>query len=212
MIHGLRTMIAAVALLLTAPVALAQESSMTAEVQVDATGASGTEAKAQALAKGEQEAFRKILSEMFQGQEAPAYDASQVSALVDSFSVSDEKIASNRYRATVSYQFNLERVTAFLAGAAVAAPETAAAAAANQAPGNKILALAPIASLQEWQDIRTRMERSGAVLTLRIMAFSLDQVDVEIGLGGDPNRLAQALKAQGLSLQREGDFWVIRKG
>lgn len=209
MVQGLRTILAALMMGWLGAAAWAQETTMNAEVAVDATGADATEAKANALAKGEQEAFRKLVQEFMAGQDAPAYDPAKVPLLIDSFEVRDEKIAANRYRATVTYLFNLERVTGFLAGAAVEAPQQDPAVAAGAM--NKILVLAPIRSLKDWQDIKGRMERSGAVRSLRVMAFSLNQVDAEVGLPGDPNRLAQALKPHGLVLEREGEYWVVRR-
>lgn len=207
MIHKLRN--AFIALILAAlPVTLAaQESTLNAEVAVDGTGKDGSEAKANALAKGEQEAFKKVAKEFLQTEEVPAFDASKVPLLVDSFEVKEEKIAANRYRAKVTYLFNLERVTAFLASAAIEDPNQSA---APKGPTNKILILAPITSLADWQDIKGRLEKGGA-MTVKVLAFSLNQVDAELGLAGDPNRLAQTLKPQGLGLTREGEYWIVRK-
>lgn len=91
----------------------AQDGFSQAEVQVDVTGANATEAREKAIVKAQQDAFGKLMERLAPTQakeKAALFNAEQINSMVQGFEVVDEKITSNRYRATIRVAFDPEQI------------------------------------------------------------------------------------------------------
>ena len=78
-------------------------------IMVDATGQNATDARATAIAQGEQAAFKQVIEKMVPDKAEAllkATPAARVSALVLGYEVIEERMADNRYRATLRYNFD----------------------------------------------------------------------------------------------------------
>jgi hypothetical protein len=67
-------------------------------------------------------------------------------------------------------------------------------------------------SLGEWNDIRGRLLDLDGADDIRIDAVSARGADVQLAYPGGPERLAETLAAQGLTLRQAGTGWVLRNG
>ncbi|MCP5368736.1 MAG: DUF2066 domain-containing protein [Hyphomicrobiales bacterium] len=86
-------------------------------VAVDVTADTAAAARAQALARGEQEAFRRLLQRLTMSQDHPSLPAltrAEVEPYLQDFSVAEEKSSSVRYLASLDYRFKRDRVRQLL--------------------------------------------------------------------------------------------------
>jgi hypothetical protein len=82
-------------------------------VVVDVTGESASQARKKALADAPSVAFKRLLERLTLNKDherLPRLDQNQISSFVSSFDVADEKTASKRYLAKLSYKFKQEEV------------------------------------------------------------------------------------------------------
>lgn len=111
--------------------ALAQESSLftVANVHVDATGASTTEALNAALAQGRAKAFqilyRRLTRQADWGRQPPL-DAAGLQRLGRGYNIANERRSTTRYVADVTYMFNPEAVERLLRASQIAFSQTQA--------------------------------------------------------------------------------------
>lgn len=108
--------------------AFAQKSPYTvADVAVDATAASASEARDVALANGYLQAYRALVQRNTPKgywQSVPQMNAEEIQGLVQSFSVSDEKSSRTRYLAKLNVDFKDEAVRQLFRSAGVPFSET----------------------------------------------------------------------------------------
>lgn len=109
--------------------ALAEDTILPGTVIVDATGSDAVDAKNQAMAKAEKEAFEQILRK-FNPDVAPDIIArtppDKLSTYVRGIEVLDEKISGNRYRATLKVNFSGDGIERLLDDASKPPPPAAA--------------------------------------------------------------------------------------
>jgi hypothetical protein len=111
--------------------ALAQESGLftVANVHVDATGASTTEALNAAMAQGRARAFqilyRRLTRQADWGRQ-PALDGAGLQRLGRGYSIANERRSTTRYVADVTYMFNPEAVARLLRASQIAFSQTQA--------------------------------------------------------------------------------------
>lgn len=114
---------------LAAPVALASEAVLTAEVSVDVSAKDGVDARELAMAEAQVKGLDDVLSklappsqvkEIIEGLEPGA-----IAGMIRSTEMLDEKISPDRYRATLRLSFNAEAVSALVADANAPKTETA---------------------------------------------------------------------------------------
>jgi hypothetical protein len=87
-------------------------------VAVDVTAATAAAAREQALAEGEQKAFRRLLERLTlrtDRDRLPALSRSEIAAYVQDLAVAEEKTSAVRYIASLTYRFRPERVRRLLA-------------------------------------------------------------------------------------------------
>lgn len=115
-----------------APAAWAQNY-VVKDVKVSATAANATEARVNALAQGEKKGFEKLMRELLPEAEANARIAKtenwQISRMVRSYEVNNERLSGTSYHATLDIIFDPQQVKQVVAGVDAAAP------AATPAPG-----------------------------------------------------------------------------
>jgi hypothetical protein len=100
----------------------ADEAYSVAGVAVDATAADALQARASALAQGQRAAWRILLERLVAADQTGALAElgdERLGPLVRSFEVEQEKVAPDRYIATLTYHFDAEAVRTLLASAAV---------------------------------------------------------------------------------------------
>lgn len=86
-------------------------------VAVDVTAADAEAARAQALLDGQRKAFARLIARIVPAaakDSAPKLDDDAITRLVQGFEVADERVAPNRYIATLAYRFDAEAVSALL--------------------------------------------------------------------------------------------------
>jgi hypothetical protein len=86
-------------------------------VKVDVSAATAAEARMQALAEGERKAFQMLLERLARSEEkaqSERFSDAEVAPLTKDFWVSEEKLSTVRYIATLNYRFRPERVRSLL--------------------------------------------------------------------------------------------------
>jgi hypothetical protein len=97
-------------------------------VQIGATGSNATEARNVAIEAGELKALTQLLSKLSTApsKPLPAITSATLSAAVQGFELSEEKIASNRYQALLTVTFNPGIVRSILSKAGIPFSEASA--------------------------------------------------------------------------------------
>jgi hypothetical protein len=93
--------------------ASAQDVFTVSDVLVDETAASSDAARTAALAKGEGLAWRLLIQRLVMAQDQERVlrvGGAQITNMIRSFSVDDERVSSERYKASLTYRFNPEEV------------------------------------------------------------------------------------------------------
>jgi len=70
-------------------------------------------------------------------------------------------------------------------------------------------ALVRLAGFDDWMRIRKALERSPLIREVVIQAMTRSQVQLRLTALGDAARVADALRAEGLSLTQQGGYWII---
>ncbi len=134
--------------LAVAPAAWAQASSMytVANVHVDATGASTTEAQNKAIAEGRPKAWETLYRRLTRQQDwsrQPLLDEAGLLRLSRGFTIANERRSTTRYVADINYNFNPEAVERVLRDASIAFTQT-------QARRILVVPMAPTFSQNAW--------------------------------------------------------------
>lgn len=109
-------LLAAFCLLFALP-ALAQEALLSSDVTMDVTGADANEARTKAMHQAERDGLDQLLSKLAPEQKDALMSKLSddiISAMVKSVEVEDEKIAGNRYRASLRVSYNALAVNTLL--------------------------------------------------------------------------------------------------
>lgn len=91
-------------------------------IQVQSTGSSSSAAKESALKDGRKQAFHMMIQKMVDKKEQDRFesvDDQTIEFLIDSLQVVNEQMGPNSYKASVSFDFNKERMSDFLRNKAV---------------------------------------------------------------------------------------------
>jgi Uncharacterized protein conserved in bacteria (DUF2066) len=114
---------AALLLLLAVPLGMADDDFTVSNVHEDVTAASALAARDQALAQGQQQAFQTLMARLAPGS-PPRVTPDQLTDLIASFEVANERTSSVRYVADYTFHFKPNAVRQLLqqAGTSYAAP------------------------------------------------------------------------------------------
>ncbi len=122
----LSRLILVIAALCLVPLAAARADSdpyTVANVHVDASAASSTEAQTIAINKGRQQAWVTLIHRLTRSQDwakVPALDDVGIQRLIRTYDITNERRSTTRYVAEVTYVFNTDAVRRFFRGANVA--------------------------------------------------------------------------------------------
>jgi len=98
--------------------ALAEDTFVVRDVEVDVTAATAAEARDQALAEGEQRAFQEMLQRLTSRADwgsLPQLTNAEIAPYIQDFEVTSEKVSAVRYIATLNYTFKEQPVRRLLA-------------------------------------------------------------------------------------------------
>lgn len=111
---------ALIVFLLAAPALAAQESAFTVKgVKVDVTAESAADAREQAFAQAQQNAFRQLAERLLSESEMAAFkmpETATISTFIDDFEITDEQLSSVQYVAAYTFRFKKDAVRNFLGG------------------------------------------------------------------------------------------------
>jgi hypothetical protein len=94
-------------------------------IQVDVTANSAVEAREQAILEAQRKAFEQLVADLTGGGAAPQLSDAQIAALVQDFSITNEKSSAVRYIGT--FDFRLDRARVHKVVGKIAAPSAVAA-------------------------------------------------------------------------------------
>lgn len=211
----IRLLLVAIPLLVTAPMAHAQDSALRQTgVEVDATAADGVQARERAHAQARRVAFGRLAAAI--GATAPNLSDAQIEAMVASLIIEQERITPTRYTGRLTVVFNAAAARGVLGGnvpmgGGLASPNPMAGTPAN----NFIEASTSFASMGQWLDLRRRMLAAGPVASVDILAIAVDGARLRIGLRVPAPEAAAALNSNGVLLAPGGggaDAWRVGLG
>jgi hypothetical protein len=227
---GRRLFVVALLLLFVAPLrqAAAQDDPFTATVTVDATSDNVAKARDTARLDGARKALDAVVAKLAGGPDKAKplkLSDNQVTDLVASFEVANEKMSAVRYTADYTYHFKQGPVKQLLQQAGIAINDANAPATPNQIPTGKPIVVLPIyqdgATALLWDDPNPWREAwsqrapssSGADLVVPLGdASDLAAIDADKARGGNAAALGAIAKAEGaedalvmVAVQRVGD-------
>ena len=216
-----------------APV-MAQDDQFTATVTVDATADDVAKARETARRDGQRKALSAVVDKLAGGPgkaKLPKLSDNQITDLVASFEVANEKMTAVRYTADYTYHFRPTETQAMLdkAGIAPGQPNTGTATSAPPAPGTPpapgaapdpnaqqgptatLTATLPIDSLQDWLKLRERLAKLPPVKKIEVKALSRQEVTVDIQYAGTLDQLKVSLATIHLGLEGDDSAWRLAR-
>jgi Uncharacterized protein conserved in bacteria (DUF2066) len=202
-------MLALLSLLRVSPAwAEAPGEAYSATVSLDATAENAVKARHLARLDGERRALEKVIEGLSGAAAASAlssFDDRAIGAMVVSYSVADERMSSDRYRALYTYHFDPDAVRGLMQSAGLAAAPQPAAGPAG-APAVVLPVYRDGASLVLWNDPNawrqawSRLSLPGGPVRLLVPLGGIRDVaaiDAEKAVAGDPDALAAIARQNG---------------
>jgi hypothetical protein len=229
---------AALIVALLAPIpAVAQDDLFTTTVTVDATADDVAKAREMARRDGQRKALTAVVDKLTGGPgkaKLPKLSDNQITDLVASFEVADEKMTAVRYTADYTYHFRPTETQAMLAGAGIAlslpnAPNTGTATAVPPAPGASpppgaapdsptpqgptaiLTATLPIDSLEDWLKLRDRLVKLPSIKKLEVKSLSRQEATIDIQYVGTLDQLKSNLATIQLNLEGSDPTWRLAR-
>jgi hypothetical protein len=144
-------------LLLFSPLAKAEPGYSVDNIVVDSDGKDTNEARTKALAQGETEAFKQLITNRAPAKAADIIQkipAADISNTISGFEVMEEKITPNHYHATLRYNFSSQNIKALLQE--TPAENKSQASASGESHVSKAVLILPVykegGTLKLWQD------------------------------------------------------------
>ena len=202
-------------------------------VEVDVTAANATEAREQAMAEGEQLAFRRLLERLTLRTDysrLPTPGADQVAATVKDFSVAEEKASDVRYLARLNFRFKENDIRRILMGYSLPFAETFSKPVLVLPVYEQTGALILWDDPNPWREAWTRISSGDRLVPLTLPRGDLADIAAigsEQAVDGDAPRLAAIAKRYGagdalvahailrkdvLGLQPELEVYITRHG
>jgi hypothetical protein len=222
-----------VALLAPQPVQ-AQDDSFTATVTVDATADDVAKAREMARRDGQRKALTAVVDKLTGSPgkaKLPKLSDNQITDLVASFEVADEKMTAVRYTADYTYHFRPTETQAMLTGAGItpntpnAGTATAAPPASDTPPGpgaapdngtqpgpaQTLTATLPIDSLEDWVKLRDQLAKLPPIKKLEVKSLSRQEATVDIQYVGTLDQLKSSLALIHLDLEGSDPAWRLAR-
>ncbi len=221
--------------------ALAQEDQFTATVTVDATADDVAKARDMARRDGQRKALMAVADKIAGGTgkaKLPRLSDNQITDLVASFEVANEKMTPVRYTADYTYHFRPTETQAILASAGIVPnqPDTGTAAAtpspasaAPPAPGapplpgvppdngaqkgttTTLAVTLPIDSLADWLKLRDRIAGLPPIKKIDVTSLSRQEATVNIQYTGTLDQLKSSLGLIHLDLEGSDPTWRLAR-
>lgn len=219
----------------------AQDDQFTATVTVDATADDVAKARDMARRDGQRKALTAVADKIAGGAgkaKLPRLSDSQVTDLVASFEVANEKMTAVRYTADYTYHFRPTETQAILAsagigtnppdsGTATAAPPLSPGAppapgapplpgappdnGAQKGPTTTIAVTLPIDSLTDWLKLRDRIAGLPPIKKIDVMSLSRQEATVNIQYTGTLDQLKSSLALIHLDLEGSDPTWRLAR-
>ncbi len=228
-----------VALLAPLPV-VAQDDPFTATVTVDATADDVAKAREMARRDGQRKALTAVVDKFTGGPgkaKLPKLSDNQITDLVASFEVADEKMTAVRYTADYTYHFRPTETQAMLTGAGIgpSAPNAGTATAAPPAPGapsgpgappapgaapdngtppgpaQTLTATLPVDSLEDWIKLRDQLAKLPSIKKIDVKSLSRQEATVDIQYVGALDQLKSSLATIHLGLEGSDPTWRLAR-
>lgn len=196
-------------LLLAVPTrARAQDETWTVRaIQVDVAGPDAVAARDRAISDAARQAWGQLLDRIAAPDRAAALrslSGPEIEAMVQGIEIDDERVAPNRYRASLSVTFDPDRVRTRLAGAG----------GAPGAPGGggPVAAVASFRGIRQWGEMQQRLAASPAVARFELRVLRVAEAEMTLLLTEEPQRAAETMAANGLRLDADpaGGPWRLR--
>ncbi len=196
----------------TALPAHAQSPLRQAGIEVDATAADAVQARERAHAQARRTGLERLARAV--GAAPPALSDAQIDALVASLIVEQERVTPTRYAARLTVVFNGAAARTALG------PGVPLEGGGDRPPPNPlagtpardfVTAAASFGSLGEWLELRRRLLAAGPVASVDIIAISVSDARLRLGLRMAPAVAAEQL-GPGLELRpggAPGDPWQV---
>lgn len=188
------------ALVLAAPVALAQRGDpifTVGGVHIEASGPDATKAREKALPDGEKKAFEQLIRRLVAEadlERLPPVEAAQIEAMVSGFEFENERPSANRYVATLKVAFDPNQIRGYLRGAGVPFVDRMATPMLVVPLVRSKLGVSPLDERTEWREAWTRVAAiDGIVPTTLIKGDKPDQdvMSAEQAFVGDMAAIAK---------------------
>ena len=75
----------------------------------------------------------------------------------------------------------------------------------------QLAATVPLAALEEWVDVRRRLEAAPEVKTVELTGLTRAEASIRVSYFGDPGRLRLALGQRGLALAEQDGYWTLTR-
>lgn len=207
---GLRTVARRRALLALPVLAIplptrAQDETWTVRaIPVDVAGPDAVAARDRAIADASRQAWGQLLDRIAAPDRAAALrtlPGPEIEAMVQGIEIDDERVAPNRYRASLSVAFDPDRVRNRLAGAGGGA-----------GGGGPVAAVASFRGIRQWGELQQRLAASPAVARFELRVLRVAEAEMTLVLTEDPARAAETMAANGLRLDADpaGGPWRLR--
>jgi hypothetical protein len=220
--------------LLTPQPAVAQDDMFTATVTVDATADDVAKAREMARRDGQRKALTAVVDKLTGSPgktKLPKLSDNQITDLVASFEVADEKMTAVRYTADYTYHFRPTETQAMLTGVGITpnAPNTGTATAAPPAsdtppapgaapdsgtqpgPPQTLTATLPVDSLEDWIKLRDRLAKLPSIKKLDVKSLSRQEATVDIQYVGTLDQLKSSLATIHLGLEGSDPTWRLAR-
>jgi len=233
---GWRARRAATAILLLAVLwlpcrpAVAQDDTYTITVTIDATADNVAKARDMARIDGQRKALTALVDKLAGGPgkaKLPNLSDNQITDMVASFEVANERMTAVRYTADYTYHFQPSRVQTLLANAGVSlagpgappaatppdpnAPPTAPATPPPPSgPTANLVAVLPINGLDDWIKLRGKLTGLSAIRKVDLQSLSRQEATISIQYAGTLDQLKESLATINLLLEG-GDPWRLAR-
>ena len=180
-------------------------------VKISVTGDSAATAREKALDQAHDLAFQKLLNENFpeKSGSSPSHDA--IVDMVTDFSIDREKTTPTSYAASLTFQFDASQVYPWLQQKQLSGSLSSSSPLPSLSMAGKSLKLvASYSSLSEWQHIKRALQELPGIQKINLLTLSLENANIEIVYGGDPEQLHSHLLQKGLTADSQGGVWAIK--
>jgi hypothetical protein len=180
-------------------------------IPVDVTADDAATARDKAIIDGQRAALQKLVESMMGAEKAksiPLPSDDEIAAMVQDFEVENERVSSVRYVGSLTYRFLSDPVDR-LVGRAPAGTLDATQMPMPAGPVRTITAKVPVASLQQWIELRQKLVGVPLLHRADVRYLAQDEGKIDLVFSGEPAQLMQALAQRQLQLTQTGPDWML---